>query len=149
VTTVSDIVPQAVLVRIANRIARSARQFARRTKSSRIPRAIKVGNVSATQQTASISIILDTNIAPQAMIFEKGAKAHPINARNVPNLIFEGTNAFAGQIIKTPHVDHPGMRARPFLQPAKDSTRERNRQDIRDAVGRNLRLVVRGMAKKV
>lgn len=148
-TTVSDIVPHSVLVGIANRIARSARQFARRTKSSRIPKAIKVGNVNATQQTVSISIILDTNVAPQAMVFERGARPHGIDARNVPNLIFEGTNAFAGQLIITPHVNHPGMAARPFLQPAKDSTKERNKQDIREAVGRNLRLVVRGMAKKI
>ena len=148
-TTIDNIVPRGVLVKIANRIANSARGFAKGTGSKRIPQSIKVGNVSATKDTASITIWVDTNIAPQAMIFEKGAKPHPIDAKNAPYLVFEGTNAFAGKLIQVEHVDHPGMEKRPFLQPAKDKHREQNKQEIRDAVGRNLRLVIRGMAKKV
>ncbi len=147
--TINDLVPQGVLIRIANRIANSARQYARKSGSTRIPKAIKVGNVNATQLTASISIILDTSIAPQAMIFEKGAKPHSIDAKNAPNLVFEGTNMFAGQLIITPHVNHPGMAARPFLQPAKDNNRQKNLDDLREAVGRNMRLQIRGMAKKI
>jgi len=145
----SDIVPQGVLLKIANRIAASARGFAKGTGSTRIPKSIKVGNVSATKDTASITIWLDTNIAPQAVIFERGAKPHGIDARNAPLLVFEGTNAFAGQIIKTEHVNHPGMEKRPFLQPAKDKHREQNKAELRDSVGRNIRLVIRSMARKV
>lgn len=142
-TTVVDIIPQSVMIKIANRVANSARQFARQTKSKRIPKAIKVGRVNATQQTATISVLLDTNIAPQAMVFEKGAKAHAIDARNAPNLIFNGTNDWAGQVIVVPHVDHPGMKKRPFIKPAKDSTHDRNMADIKDAVGKNMRLQIR------
>lgn len=148
-TTISDLVPQGVLIRIANRIANSARQFARQVGSTRIPKSIKVGNVSATQTTASISIILDTDIAPQAAAFEHGADAHPINAKNYPNLVFIGTNEFEGKWIRTPHVNHPGMAARPFVKPAKEKNREKNLQEIRDAVGKNLRLSIRAMAKKI
>lgn len=148
-TTINDLVPQGVLVKIANRIANSARQYARRYKSSRIPKAIKVGTVHATEKTASITILLDKNIAPHAMVFEKGAKPHGIDAKNVPNLIFEGTNQFAGQIIVTPHVNHPGIQARPFLAPAKANNREKNLADLREAVGKNMRLQIRGMSKKV
>lgn len=147
-TTVHDIVPQAVLVRIADRIARSARGFARKY-STRIPKAIKVGSVKSTQATASITIWVDTGVAPQALAFERGAKPHPIDARNTPNLIFEGTNEWAGQLIITPHVNHPGIKPRPYLQPAKDKHREQNLKEIKDAVGRNMRLQIRSMAKKV
>lgn len=140
-TTISDIVPQAVMVKIADRVARSARQFARQSGSKRIPKAIKVGKVNATQLTATINIMLDTDIAPQAMIFEKGAKEHPIDARNAENLVFwwEKMNTlFVGK-----HVNHPGMAARPFIQPAKESTHDRNMADLREAVGRNMRLQIR------
>lgn len=149
-TTINDLVPQGVLIRIANRIANSARQFARQTGSTRIPKAIKVGNVHATQQTASISILLDTSIAPQALAFERGAEPHPIFAKNAPNLVFAGTNEFAGKTIVTPVVyNHPGMAPRPFIKPAKESNREKNLADLREAVGRNMRLQIKTMAKKI
>lgn len=148
-TTISEIVPQGVLVRIANRIANSARQFARQTGSTRIPRAIKVGRVSSTETTVSISITLDTEIAPQSAAFEHGAKPHGISARNAPFLVFEGTKMFTGQLIITPSVNHPGIKPRPFIKPAKEKNREQNLADIREAVGKNMRLVIRSMAKKV
>ena len=146
---VNDIVPQAILVKIADRIARSARGFARATGIKRIPKAIKVVKVNSTQSTASISIMIDTRIAPQALIFERGAKPHGIAGRNTFLLTFPGTNAFQGQIIQVQHVNHPGMAKRPFLQPAKDKHKEQNKREIREAVGKNMRLVVRAMAKKI
>ena len=145
---INDIVPQAILVKIADRIARSARGFARATGSKRIPKAIKVGNVKSTQSTASISIMIDTNIAPQALIFERGAKPHSYSARNWPMLVFQGTNGVEGWV-RTKSVNHPGMAKRPFLQPAKDKHKEQNKREIAEAVGKNVRLVVRAMAKKI
>lgn len=147
--TVKTLVPDSVVLKIANRIAMSARQFARQTGSKRVPKSIKVGTVNSTERTSSITIWLDTDIAPQTAVFEKGAKPHPIDAKNVPTLRFKGTNAYAGKWIITPHVDHPGMAARPFLQPAKDKHRKQNLEELRESVGRNMRLVIRGMAKKI
>lgn len=148
-TTINDLVPQSVLLRIANRIARSARQFARKTGSKRVPRSIKVGNVKSTQNTASISIMLDTSIAPQAAAFEHGVEAHPIDAKNYPDLVFMGTNQWAGQWIRVPHVNHPGIAARPFVKPAVKNNREKNLQEIQEAVGKNIRLSIRAIAKKI
>ena len=136
------------MVRIADRIAKSARGFARK-HSTRIPKAIRVGKISATQATVTINITIDTSIAPQAMAFEHGADPHQIFAKNASNLVFPGTNEWEGQTIVTPKVNHPGIKPRPFLQPAKDRHRQQNLQDLRDAVGRNMRLQIRGMAKKV
>jgi hypothetical protein len=147
VDTIHDIVPQEVLVKIANRVARAARNNAK-AFSSRIPRAIKVGTVSSTKQTASITIWLDTDIAPQAAAFEHGADPHVITARNAPLLVFMGTNDWAGQIIRKKSVNHPGIAPRPYLQPAKDDTREQNREELRAAVGRNMRLAIRGLARR-
>ncbi len=148
-TTINDLVPQGVLIRIANRIANSARQFARQVGSSRIPRSIKVGRVTATQNTASVSILLDTKIAPQAAAFEHGAEHHPIDPVKGKYLVFEGTNLWAGQIVFTKHVEHPGIKARPFVKPAREKNREKNLKELREAVGRNIRLQIRAVAKKV
>ena len=147
-TTINDLVPQAVLVRIADRIAKSARGFARQ-HSTRIPKAIKVSRVTATQATATISITIDTSIAPQAMAFERGADPHQIFAKNANNLVFPGTNEYEGQTIVTPKVNHPGIKPRPFMQPAKDRHRQQNLADLREAVGKNMRLQIRSMAKKI
>lgn len=147
--TINDLVPQGVLIRIANRIANSARQFARQVGSSRIPKAIKVGRVNATQTTASISILLDTSIAPQVAAFEHGADWHPIDAKNYPTLVFMGTNEFAGQWIRVPHVEHPGIAPRPFVQPAKEKNHDQNLRELREAVGQNIRLSIRAVAKKI
>ena len=146
---VNDLVPDSVMLKIANRIANSARQFARKTKSKRIPKSIKVGTVSSTEKTASITIWADTDIAPQAVVFERGAEPHGIDAKNFPYLRFPGTNQFAGQGIQVEHVDHPGMAKRPYMQPAKDKHRKRNLEELRESVGRNMRLQIRLMSKKV
>lgn len=147
--TINDIVPQGVLIKIANRIANSARQFARQTGSKRIPRSIKVGKVNSTQTTASISIMLDTSIAPQAAAFEHGADEHPISARNYPTLVFMGTNQFAGEWQRPVSVNHPGIAPRPFVKPAREKNRAQNLAELQEAVGKSIRLQIRALAKKI
>ena len=45
-----------------------------------------------------------------------GDGPHGIDAREAPWLIFEGTNDWAGQIIKTKHVNHPGHTGKQWLK---------------------------------
>jgi hypothetical protein len=44
---------------------------------------------------------------------------------------------------------HPGVKPKPFLQPAKEALREQNLEDVRKAVSDNVKLIIRGMARKV
>jgi hypothetical protein len=88
--------------------------------------------------------------------FEYGSGLHgkdkakyPITAKNKPLLVFEGTNAFAGQIIKKKSVMHPGVEKRPFLDPAKKQTRQENLDDIKKETGKNIRLIIRGMKRVI
>lgn len=158
-TTVSDIVPQAVLTKIADRIAKSARAFAKgKGKGGRVARAIKIGIPKVTQNQIQINIELDAGIAPEAPAFEWGSGIHAtkrvkgyviIAPKNYPTLQFEGTNKFAGQIIRTKVVAHPGIRPQPFIEKAKMNTRQRNLDDLRKASINNMRLIVKSMAKKV
>jgi len=126
IKVVTDLVPVQTLVWAANKIANSARAFARTKGIGRIAK-VKVGRTSVTKNTVSITI--ETSAAGMAYEYgsglhdPKGAHFIDINAKNAPNLVFEGTNQFEGQIIQTPHVNHPGVAPRPFLQPAKDKHR--------------------------
>jgi len=44
---------------------------------------------------------------------------------------------------------HPGVKARPFLEPAKKQTRQENLQVIRENATKNIRLIVVGMSRKI
>jgi hypothetical protein len=45
-----------------------------------------------------------------------GNGGHGIDVKDAPWLIFEGTNKWAGQIIKTKHVNHPGHTGKQWLK---------------------------------
>lgn len=149
---ITDLVPVQTLVWAANRIANSARAFAR-TKGIGSVAKVKVDKTSVTKNTVSVTI----STSQAGIAFEYGSGIHDpqhphyidINARSAPNLVFEGTNQFEGQIIRVPHVNHPGVAPRPFIQPAKDRHRAEIKKRIAEDVGRNLRLQIRSMARKV
>ena len=67
----------------------------------------------------------------------------------MPYLKFEGTNEFAGQTIRTDHVNHPGVAPKPFLEPAKQKWRPEFKKAIAEEVGRNIRLVMKGISVKI
>jgi hypothetical protein len=46
-------------------------------------------------------------------------------------------------------VMHPGVKARPFLQPAKEQTRQANLKELRENSTKNIRLIIVGMSRKV
>ncbi len=148
----SDLVPVQVLIWAANKIANSARGFARSKGIGRVV-GIKVGNTSVTKQTISASI----STTKAGMAFEHGSGLHDprgarlieINAINKPFLVFEGTNKYEGQLVKVKQVHHPGVAPRPFLEPAKLRHREEIKERIKEKVGVKLRFVVRGMARKI
>lgn len=148
----SDIISVQTITWAANKIANSARSFARMKGIAKVAK-IKTGTASITKGTLSITI----STTKAGMAFEHGSGLHDpqrphfidIDAKNVPNLIFDGTNAFEGKIIRTPHVNHPGVAPKPFIQPAKDKHRDEIKRKIAEEAGANIRLAIRGMARKV
>ncbi len=53
-------------------------------------------------------------------LLESGVKAHEIEVRRAPVLVFEGL----GGKVRTPLVHHPGFSPRPFLRPALDENED-------------------------
>lgn len=125
------------MIEALNMIARSAR--ARASWSTKIRNAIKVGEVKEQPGKVFGYIEVDRSIAPEARAFEYGsglrAKRGPqatyiIAPKNVPKLIFQGTNEWTGQTIVVPPmgggvVHHPGVAPRPFLHPAVQENRKK------------------------
>lgn len=154
----SDLVSNGVILRAANKIVQSARSIAAQKRAGKSSRAIKLSTIREAKQTITVSIILDTKIAPEAPAYEWGSGLHDtkgsphyidIYATSVPNLIFEGTNEFEGQLIRVPHVSHPGVKPKPFIKPALDKHRAALKQSVREEVNKNLRVNIRAMAVKV
>ena len=130
------------LVWSANRIAKRARKNA--SWSDKIPEAIKVGTTQESGNSMSIAIEVDMKIAPHALAFEKGSgihgathKTYKIAPKTAGALAFYwpggppatelwGSNKFLGVgddgRLLFSYVDHPGVEARPYLEPAVDSS---------------------------
>ena len=137
------------MVEALNLIARSARS--RASWSIKIHNAIKVGEVKEVGGkvfgyievggTALNEHGQPVNVAEMARAFEYGSGLHATRGERgkyiitpkgypsgKPNLVFEGTNEWEGQIIHTPLVHHPGVKPRPFLTPAVQANRQRIKQ---------------------
>jgi len=149
---ITDLISVQTITWAANKIANSARGFARSKGIGRVA-GVKTGTAKVSKNQLSINI----QISEAGAAFEYGSGIHDpkhphyvdITAKNAPNLVFNGTNEKEGQIIVTPHVNHPGVAPRPFLKPAKERHREEIKRRISEEVGSNIRLYVRAMAKKV
>ncbi len=155
-TTVTELVPASVLLGIAQRIRNAAFRIA---KSKNVPMR-SVGEIvidipKVTQAQVAINIRLSND---RIAAFEWGSGVHRkrgtpakyiVTPKHAKSLVFPGTNAWAGQTIITKRVEHPGVKAKPFLEPAKQQTRQQNLTDLRAAVSTNIRLIVKGMARKI
>jgi len=132
-----------------NKIAKDAQDNA--SWSSRIPDAISVGRVEKGSNGYSGSLKVDLNIAPHAAAFEYGSGEHgergslyPIKAKDPEEqpLHFFGETWFIGPALP---FGHPGVKARPYLQPAIDS----NRDILREVLGRLVKLAYLDTTVKV
>ena len=122
----------------ANKVAERARENASWSRS--IPNAIGVGKAEKTASGYTVNVTVDLNESPEAAAFEYGSGEHgesgepyviePINAtrlvipkkrwaRYVPA---EDENPNRDPLFFM-SVLHPGVKAKPYLQPAIESTR--------------------------
>lgn len=156
----AELLSVQTMTKIANRIKNKARAIARLKNAGTVGKktgSIKLGIPRTTRYSVIIELILDTKVSPDAPAYEWGSGTHDpdnphyiaIRARRKKYLKFEGTNEWKGQTIIVKAVQHPGVAARPFLKPAIEETRKQNKEEIKQEVGKNMRLLIRGMARKV
>lgn len=153
VENAADLVSASTLVRLADKLVRSARGIAVSKGIGKVVKGMKHDAPKITNNQVTINV----RMSKVAMAFEKGSGLHdPKNPHyidivpvNAPYLKFEGTNEFAGQIIRTDHVNHPGVAPKPFLQEAKERWRPEFKKAIAEEAGRNIRLVLKGISVKI
>jgi len=133
-----------VLMKGADAIANDARANA---PTQRIKAHIKISAITDTPTGKQIEVYVpldEKDGAPEARAYEFGSGIHgptgqtySIDAKNFPNLVFFWEKAdkwFIG-----PHVDHPGVAARPYLAPAV----KKNRNTILGLLSRGLGSLIR------
>ena len=81
--------------------------------------ATKMGDLEATIHTSNIKY---------AVIVEKGSKAHVIRPKNKKALYWKG----AKRPVKL--VNHPGSKAKPYLEPAFESEKDKFIENLKEAI---------------
>ncbi len=125
----------------ASRVAEQAKENASWSKS--IPNAIGVGKAEKTSDGFKVDVTVDLNKAPHAAAFEYGSGVHGEKGETytIPGMPWlaiprERWPKFAPPPDVDPvvlrSVQHPGVEAKPYLQPAIDQNRNR----IREALGK-------------
>ena len=125
----------------ASRVAEQAKENASWSKS--IPNAIGVGKAEKTSNGFKVDVTVDLNKAPHAAAFEYGSGVHGEKGETytIPGMPWlaiprERWPKFAPPPDVDPvvlrSVQHPGVDAKPYLQPAIDQNRNR----IREALGK-------------
>lgn len=119
-----------VLLKAAEAIANDARKNA---PTHRISANVNISPITSGPQGKEITVYIPLDKAPEARAYELGSGIHStgntlspnqqgpggkinIDAKNVPNLVFfwqRENRWFVG-----PHVNHPGVAAKPYLGPA-------------------------------
>ena len=81
--------------------------------------ATQMGDLEATIHTSNVKY---------AVIVEKGSKAHVIRPKNKKALYWEG----AKRPVKL--VNHPGSKAKPYLEPAFESEKDKFIENLKEAI---------------
>jgi HK97 gp10 family phage protein len=81
--------------------------------------ATKMGDLEATIHTSNVKY---------AVIVEKGSKAHIIRPKNKKALYWKG----AKRPVKL--VNHPGSKAKPYLEPAFESEKDKFVENLKEAI---------------
>ena len=81
--------------------------------------ATKMGDLEATIHTSNVKY---------AVIVEKGSKAHVIRPKNKKALYWKG----ASRPVKM--VNHPGSKAKPYLEPAFESEKDKFIENLKEAI---------------
>ena len=79
----------------------------------------KMGDLEATIHTSNVKY---------AVIVEKGSKAHVIRPKNKKALYWKGATRPVKQ------VNHPGSKAKPFLEPAFESEKDKFIENLKEAI---------------
>ena len=83
---------------------------------------------SISTQMGDLEATIHTSNVKYAVIVEKGSKAHIIKPKNKKALYWKGATRPVKQ------VNHPGSKAKPFLEPAFESEKDKFIENLKEAI---------------
>ena len=83
---------------------------------------------SVATQMGDLEATIHTSNVKYAVIVEKGSKAHVIRPKNKKALYWKGATRPVKQ------VNHPGSKAKPFLEPAVESEKDKFLENLKEAI---------------
>ena len=83
---------------------------------------------SISTQMGDLEATIHTSNVKYAVIVEKGSKAHIIRPKNKKALYWKG----ASRPVKL--VNHPGSKAKPYLEPAFESEKDKFVENLKEAI---------------
>ena len=83
---------------------------------------------SISTQMGDLEATIHTSNVKYAVIVEKGSKAHVIRPKNKKALYWKG----ASRPVKM--VNHPGSKAKPYLEPAFESEKDKFIENLKEAI---------------
>lgn len=96
-----------------------------------IKNAVYLSRVQGSKNSRFITVSIDLKSAPDARAFDLGSgmrgkfnETYPIKPVSKPLLIFQGTNGFAGKLIFTKLVNHPGVAGTGYTKKAMDEVKK-------------------------
>ena len=83
---------------------------------------------SVATQMGDLEATIHTSNVKYAVIVEKGSKAHVIRPKNKKALYWKGATRPVKQ------VNHPGSKAKPYLEPAFESEKDKFIENLKEAI---------------
>ena len=83
---------------------------------------------SVATQMGDLEATIHTSNVKYAVIVEKGSKAHVIRPKNKKALYWKGASHPVKQ------VNHPGSKAKPYLEPAFESEKDKFIENLKEAI---------------
>lgn len=127
--------------------------------STKLRKAVKLHKAREDSGGVSIAVTVaenDENLEGMARAYEYGSgekgkfgKRYRIVPKNFPFLQFEGTNDFAGKIVRAKEVWHPGVSMRGDIAKSVDAVKPRIAESLRVTVRKNIIDSIRVTVKEI
>ena len=150
-----NLITDSTMVKMAKKLYTAIRKYA---PYKRIKDAVYISRVEGKGDSRFISVGInmdDKTGAPFARAFDIGSGLHgkrpakySIRPRNGKYLQFQGTNAFAGKVVRVKEVQHPGVAGVGYTKKAIEAVRPAIRQELAKDVKENLRLYLKAEFNK-
>jgi len=148
-----DLAKDSTMTKAARIFADAIRKYA---PYDAIKKSVRIGRREGRGDSKFIHVTVGNSKVPYARAFDIGSGIHgklrqTYSIPKIPGSLlgFMGTNDFAGKVIRTYHVDHPGVSGVHYTDRAKKEARPQMRKVILEDGAQSIRLYLRAEFAKI